>query len=90
MYFAGWYGVDKIDFPEAMYQTPSGWVTRGDIKGYFDETFHDAYAEWKYYKRFGLGNGSGWRNERELILKLIDIFESELESYQASKLKANK
>lgn len=88
MYFAGWHGVDKVTFPEALEQLPGGrWVKRGEIKDYFDDVFYVAYKEWKYWKRFGLGNGQGWRNEREIHLKLIDIFESEMDIYTSHKTK---
>jgi hypothetical protein len=66
------------------------WAQRGEIQNYFDDLFHDAYTEWHYWRRFGLGNGQGWRNEREIHLKFVDIFESEYESYQSHKMEKSR
>jgi len=44
--------------------------------------FHYAYKEWKRWKLFGLGNGSGWKHERELTIRVITIFEDEVQEYQ--------
>ncbi len=53
-------------------------VRRGDIPGLLDDQFvRAALKEWSRYKRFGLANGHGWRGERALYVRTIEVCEQE-------------
>jgi len=69
-------------------QLPGGlWIERGKTADYFDDVFHYAYKVWKRWKMFGLGNGSGWKNEREIDISLITIFEDAIQAHQDDRMK---
>ena len=50
---------------------------RRDVPNYLTPLFYDAYQVWTRYTRFGLPNGRGWRQEREIVIRVIEIFETE-------------
>lgn len=59
-------------------------VQRGDIPEYFDDVFHLAYKEWQRWKRFGL---SDWRDQREIVIRFIEIFDEEVSKWQEAEIK---
>lgn len=82
----GWYGAKKISWPEALVLLPGGGaVERGKIKEYFDDNFHVAYQEWSRWQKFGLGGS--WRDERPIVIQLIELFDSEVEKWREAEIK---
>ena len=61
-------------------------VQRGEILDYFDDNFHLAYQEWTRWKKFGLGGS--WRDERPIVIQLIEIFDGEVEKWQEAEMKS--
>ncbi|MFW5777401.1 MAG: hypothetical protein ACOCZB_08970 [Spirochaetota bacterium] len=57
-----------------------GFVRRGDIPAIMaDEFTRDALGEWNRYRRFGLANGQGWRQERMLYVRVLEVCEQEFQ-----------
>lgn len=65
----------------------SPYFTRGDIPSYFTELFYDAYQVWSRYVKFGLPHGGGWKHEREIVVKIIEIFDAEKDTWTERKIK---
>ena len=66
------------------------WVRRGDILGYFDETFYTAMRLWVNWKRFGLPNGGGWLNEPEVVLRVITVVDEERSLYDSKSIEESR
>jgi hypothetical protein len=53
-------------------------IRRGDIPAIMRDDFvRDALSEWNRFTRFGLANGAGWKNERILYVRVIEVCEQE-------------
>jgi hypothetical protein len=37
--------------------------------------------------KFGLPHGGGWRNEKPLVIRVIEVFEQEFEAKQAAEMR---
>ena len=91
MAFDGW--ADKkitfFDAPHRVYLSTgeSPYFPRRDIPGYFTPFFYEAYTVWSRYTKFGLPNGQGWKQEREIVVKVIEVFESERDAWHTRKIK---
>lgn len=48
---------------------------------------------WDRFRRFGLPNGQGWQNEREIVLRCIEIWETARlahEKYELEKIRSRR
>ena len=53
-------------------------VRRGEIPRIMADQFtRDALADWNRYRRFGLANGGGWKQERMLYIRVLEVCEQE-------------
>ena len=48
--------------------------------------FLSGWREWARYRRFGLPHGGGWRNEKPLVVRVIEVFEQEFEAKQSAEM----
>jgi hypothetical protein len=48
--------------------------------------FLSGWREWTRYRRFGLPHGGGWRNEKPLVVRVIEVFEQEFEVKQSAEM----
>lgn len=87
--FDGWadYDYEKDRHKEAYALVGDYVCLRKDVKDYLDGFFYDCYKVWSRYKLFGLPHGNGWINEREIVCKVIDVFEQEREKWEVKELK---
>ncbi|MDR1903078.1 MAG: hypothetical protein LBQ88_12465 [Treponema sp.] len=44
--------------------------------------FISAYKEWSRYRRFGLPHGQGYMREKNLYVRVIELFEQEFNDFQ--------
>lgn len=81
-----------VKYPDALYpiywrgDAGKRWIKRGEILGYFDETWATAVELWRRWKMFGLPHGRGWLAETPAVLQAIDIVESEKNLYESRSL----
>jgi hypothetical protein len=53
-------------------------VRRGDVPRIMEDEFtRDALADWNRYRRFGLAHGAGWKQERMLYVRVLEVCEQE-------------
>jgi len=64
-------------------------VRMGDIPVYLDETWKSSAAIWARFRRFGMPHEGGWSAERNVVLRVIEIFEDEAALFERHKRQTN-
>jgi len=64
-------------------------IRRRDARGYLGAEFRYWWKVWRRWKRFGLPNGSGWANEPESTIRVLELFEDELDAWREEKKQEN-
>ncbi len=73
--------------PSAINDSGKMLVRRRDIPRLLSSPlFLSGWKEWARYKRFGLPHGTGWRNEKPLVVRVIELMEQEFEAKQAAEM----